>query len=82
MEVASPFLVFEVTHQTIFRGGGGTQLQNGLNAGISLPPMLDRDLDKTCIKLFPGLGQVGFSHNSLCLLLKSWRKLIKCRELF
>ena len=44
--------------------------------------MLDRDLDKTCIKFFPRLGQVEFSCKSLCLLLKSWRKSIKCRELY
>ena len=62
--------------------GKGTELQNVLNVGISWPPMLGRDLDETCIKFFPGLGQVGFSHYFLCLLFKSWRKLIKRRELF
>ena len=61
---------------------GGTELQNVLNAGISCPPMLGRDSDETCIKFFPGLGQVGFSHYFLCLLFKSWRKLIKRWELF
>ena len=44
--------------------------------------MPNRDLDKTCLKFSPGLWQVGFSHNFLCLLSKSWRKSIKCRELF
>ena len=62
--------------------GGGTQLQNVLNAVILSSPMLERDLDETCIEFFPGLGQVGFSHNFLCLLFKSWRKLIKRQELF
>ena len=42
-------------------GGGGTQLQNGLNAGIWPSPMLDRDLNETHIISSHDLGELDLA---------------------